>query len=245
MVSKVLEVVKFSAETQDEILYSNVSFQLSTGILGLCGPSGVGKSTLLLKLVNLVSQSISLRFSGDVLLNGKPLKNFLPEEFRKNVCLVPQHPVVFPGTIQENTLLGAESHKLVKFKQRPELCEELLTKVGLWKEVRYKLNEPAHSLSLGQKQRLCLARAFGVQPDFLLLDEPTASLDAASQSIVESALKVFSLTKGIVLVTHNSEQRSRMCASCIELQRGGECRIEMNVCEDGQKIQTQGVQYVS
>jgi phosphate transport system ATP-binding protein len=221
-----LEVKNFSAKLDGELLYSNVSLCFESGVIGLCGPSGVGKSTLLLKIVGLISSQSTFQFTGEVFLGGLRFEEYAPRNFRRLVCLLPQHPVVFPGSIQENVLLGAQSHGFATRLNSGQLSEELLRKVGLWEEVKHKLNQPAHELSLGQKQRLCLARALGVQPEFLLLDEPTASLDTNSQKLVEETLLEFSKEKGVLLVTHNSDQRERMCGSCLELYRGGECVLE-------------------
>jgi phosphate transport system ATP-binding protein len=228
--ASILQIQNFSALQRNEILFSQVNFSIENGIVGLCGPSGVGKSTLLLNIVNLVPSENNFQFSGHVLLDGKPREHYSEREFRKKVCLLPQHPVVFPGTIRENTLLGAESHGLVSKSTSLVLCEELLSQVGLWNEVKHKLNSPAHELSLGQKQRLCLARALGVKPQFLLLDEPTASLDSLSQGLVEESLVQFAKTNGVLLVTHNQEQRNRLCRECVELHRGGLCVLETVSC---------------
>jgi phosphate transport system ATP-binding protein len=216
-----LKIENFCAESHGSPLYTGISFEINHGVIGLCGPSGIGKSTFLQQIVNLNPQHTNLKFSGKVYLNNLQSSELLPSMFRKSVCLLPQHPVVFPGSVAQNVLLGARNHGLLKGKKESEVLEFLLEKVGLWNEVKHVLKEPAHRLSLGQKQRLCLARTFGVEPDFLLLDEPTASLDSVSQKKVEDSLLEFSKTKAAILVTHCEDQRTRVCGTCLELHRGG------------------------
>jgi phosphate transport system ATP-binding protein len=190
---------------------------VSVGIHSICGASGTGKTSLLLGIVDLLNPNGGLQSCGTVQLNGVCRTRYATLEFRRRVCLLPQHPVMFTGSILDNLFLAAVSHGLVNKNQRLEHSQTWLQRVGLWSELKDRLHDKAFKLSLGQQQRLALARALVIQPDFLLLDEPTASLDKGNSSAIEDHLLDLSQEKGFVLVSHNQEQVRRLSKSCIDL----------------------------
>jgi putative ABC transport system ATP-binding protein len=180
-----------------EIIRS-VDLEVKRGeVMAVVGPSGAGKSTLLRCLNRLNEIS-----SGDVEYMGKPLRTLDPLDLRRRVGMVFQIPVIFEGSVKENieyaTALGG-----------PEAdAEELLVRVGLDPSF---LNKNAATLSVGEQQRLCLARALVNGPEVLLMDEPTASLDPVSTRLVEELmleLRAQGLT--IILVSHNMAQARRV-----------------------------------
>ncbi|HNU36409.1 MAG TPA: phosphate ABC transporter ATP-binding protein, partial [Methanomassiliicoccales archaeon] len=166
-------------------------------VMAVVGPSGAGKSTLLRCLNRLNEIS-----SGDVEFKGTPLRTLDPLDLRRRVGMVFQIPVMFEGSVKENidyaTSLGG-----------PEAAaEELLVRVGLDPSF---LNKNAANLSVGEQQRLCLARALVNQPEVLLMDEPTASLDPFNTRLVEDLiLELCAQGLTIILVSHNMAQARRV-----------------------------------
>ncbi len=210
--SKVLSVKNISVSAGDEPIVKDVSFDLySNEILTLMGPSGSGKSTLLRVLNRLADLESKLNVTGDVTCCGKSIfENYSIYFLRKKIGLVFQKPCIFPGSIMRNVLFGVRHHLKLDRKEADGLAEEVLKKAHLWDEVKDRLNKSASILSLGQKQRLCFARVLAADPEILLLDEPTSSLDPHSTHEIEEALLEMKQTKSIILVTHQLAQGRRV-----------------------------------
>jgi phosphate transport system ATP-binding protein len=185
-------------------------------VTGLIGPSGCGKSTFL-RLLNRMHEFIpKAAMAGEVLFNGEDIYSpeVDPTEIRKRIGMVFQKPNPFPSmTIAENVLAGPKLAK-VKVENKDELLEDCLTRAGLWKEVKDRLNASGSSLSGGQQQRLCIARALALNPEALLLDEPCSALDPGSTLRVEETIVQLSQTMTIVIVTHNMQQAARVSDYC-------------------------------
>ncbi len=179
-------------------------------VTALIGPSGCGKSTFLRTLNRMNDFVEGARAEGDVLLDG--LNIFAPDvdpvEIRLRVGMVFQSPNPFPKTIYENIALGPRINGYTGDLE--ELVQEALKKSYLWDEVKDKLQESAYSLSGGQQQRLCIARAIAMQPEVLLMDEPTASLDPISTNKIEELILELKKNYTIVIVTHNMQQAARI-----------------------------------
>lgn len=183
-------------------------------VTSIIGPSGSGKSTLL-NLINRICDEIpESRFDGKLYIDGKNI--FSPEcdvcELRKKVGMIFQKLNPFPTSILENIAFGIRLIKKYK-KNDSELLgkiEAILQTVGLWNEVKDRLNEPAYNLSPGQQQRLCIARALIVEPLILLMDEPMSDLDQISSGLIEEL--VISLKNDItfIIATHNLQQAARI-----------------------------------
>lgn len=203
---------------EGRLLVGPVSFELPAGrTLGICGPSGSGKSTILRAIVGLLPDGLTA--SGELSLLDADVadpRTDLPA-LRARAVLVPQVPVVFPDSILSNALFGLRH--LVRAPQSTLVARAraALVEAGLWGEVSDRLDAPASQLSVGQRQRLCLARALALDPALLLLDEPTSALDGASKQIVEEAIRGLDGRRGLLMVSHDEVQLERLCDDIIAL----------------------------
>jgi phosphate transport system ATP-binding protein len=181
-------------------------------ITAIIGPSGCGKSTLLRSLNRMNDLIHSSRVEGQVLFDGVDiyLKGTDVIELRKKVGMVFQKPNPFPSSVYENVSYGPKIRGIKKKSQLDEIVENALTRADLWKEVKDKLNESGMSLSGGQMQRLCIARALAQEPEVLLFDEPTSALDPISTANIENLLQELQKSVTIVIVTHNMQQAARI-----------------------------------
>jgi phosphate transport system ATP-binding protein len=196
---------------------SNVSLRFpERTVTGLIGPSGCGKSTFI-RLLNRMHEFIpSAAMAGSVLLNGSDI--YAPEEdpamIRLKVGMVFQKPNPFPAmTIRENVLAGIKLAHL-KRDNHDDIVEQCLSRAGLWKEVKDRLQASGGSLSGGQQQRLCIARSLAVEPQVLLMDEPCSALDPGSTLRIEETIKELAEKITVVIVTHNMQQASRVSDYC-------------------------------
>ncbi|MCW5874077.1 MAG: phosphate ABC transporter ATP-binding protein [Anaerolineales bacterium] len=171
----------------------------------IIGPSGCGKSTLLKTLNRFHDLTDDTRVTGNVELDGVNL--YAPDvevtEVRTKVGLIAQRPFPLPMSIFENVAYGMRIHKLARNgKELREKVQHYLEIGGLWDEVKDRLNTPARDLSIGQQQRLCLARGLAVEPQVILGDEPTSSLDPISAKFIEERLEELKKEYTVVLVSH-------------------------------------------
>ena len=185
----------------------------------LVGPSGVGKSTLLKCLNRLIDLTPGLRVQGDVLFHGTSI--YAPgtdvDALRARVGMLFQQPAVFPVSIRKNVLFGVRHLGRVSKRDWPDILERSLHEASLWTEVKDRLDESALKLSVGQQQRLCLARTLAVGPEVILLDEPTSALDPRSTEAVEDSLLRLKGHRTLVLVTHNPAQAQRLADQIVTL----------------------------
>lgn len=187
----------------------------------LVGPSGSGKSTLLRGLNRINDEVSDYTMKGKILIqNHCNHANFKDiTTLRSKVGMVFQRPCVFPCSIKENVLFGVRDKSLSKL-DKAALVEDSLKSAALWKEVAHRLNSPAQTLSLGQQQRLCIARTLAVKPEILLLDEPTASVDPVSARALESVIKNLKQDYTIIMVTHDIRQTRRIADHVVFLCEG-------------------------
>ena len=196
---------------------SDINLQFpERSVTGLIGPSGCGKSTYL-RMLNRMHEFIpSAAMAGEVLMNGSDI--YAPEvdaaDMRLKVGMVFQKPNPFPAmTIKENVLAGIKLANL-KVSNHDDIVEQCLSRAGLWKEVKDRLNASGGSLSGGQQQRLCIARSLAVEPTILLMDEPCSALDPGSTLRIEETIRELAEKITVVIVTHNMQQASRVSDYC-------------------------------
>ena len=181
-------------------------------ITALIGPSGCGKSTFL-RCLNRMNDTIrGTRVTGEVLLDGKNIydRNTDVVELRKRVGMVFQRPNPFPQSIFNNVAFGPRVLGLGNRNELARIVEESLRGGVLWDEVKDKLHQDALSLSLGQQQRLCIARTIAVKPEVILMDEPCSALDPIATLQIEELMRALKTNYTIVIVTHNMQQAARV-----------------------------------
>ncbi|MGQ9675499.1 MAG: phosphate ABC transporter ATP-binding protein [Chloroflexota bacterium] len=177
-------------------------------VTAIIGPSGCGKTTVLRCLNRLSEMTKGCRVEGEILLDGQDILRVDPILLRRKVGMVFQKPNPFPMSIRENVLYGVKATKLkVDHDLVVKYC---LMKAALWNEVKDRLSDHASALSLGQQQRLCIARALAVSPRVILMDEPAASLDPGSAARVETSIVAMKGRYTVAIVTHNMQQARRV-----------------------------------
>jgi phosphate transport system ATP-binding protein len=191
----------------------NINMTLADrSITAFIGPSGCGKSTLLRVLNRMYALYPKQRAEGEVLIGGKDI--LVPSvdvaELRYRVGMVFQKPTPFPMSVFDNVAFGLRLAGGMRNADLKIRVESALQDAAIWDEVKDKLHADGRSLSGGQQQRLCIARAIAVQPEVLLLDEPTAALDPISTLRVEETLQALREKYCIVVVTHNLQQAARV-----------------------------------
>lgn len=181
-------------------------------VTALIGPSGCGKSSFIRTLNRMHELLPGAKLGGEVILDGEDIytPGTDPVGIRLKVGMVFQKPNPFPSmSIGENVLSGLRLSRR-KMPNKSEILEEALTKAGLWKEVKDRLNLSAGSLSGGQQQRLCIARSLVLNPDILLMDEPCSALDPGSTRKIEETMMELKESMTIIIVTHNMQQALRV-----------------------------------
>ena len=161
----------------------DISIDLPQGQITACiGPSGCGKSTFLKTLNRMNDLVPGCRIDGDIMLDDQDIygKSMNLNQLRKRVGMVFQQPNPFAMSIYDNVAYGPRTHGITDKKQLDVLVEKSLRGAAIWEDVKDKLNKSALSLSGGQQQRVCIARALAVEPDILLMAEPTSALDPIS-----------------------------------------------------------------
>jgi phosphate transport system ATP-binding protein len=191
----------------------NINMSLADrSISAFIGPSGCGKSTLLRVLNRMYGLYPKQRAEGEVLIGGRDILGPTVDvaELRYRVGMVFQKPTPFPMSVFDNVAFGLRLSGGIRGADLKTRVESALRDAAIWDEVKDKLNADGRSLSGGQQQRLCIARAIAVQPEVLLLDEPTAALDPISTLRVEETLQALREKYCIVMVTHNLQQAARV-----------------------------------
>ena len=196
---------RVSASRGGRPVLDGLDLTIEQGATALLGPSGSGKSTLLRLLNRLADPD-----AGSVRFRGEDVRALDPLDLRRRACLVPQLPALLPGSVADNVRYG------------PSLCGRE-TEVERWLEVAgldagYAQRE-GERLSVGEQQRVMLARALALEPEVLLLDEPTSALDERTQAGVEAtlALLVSELGVSMIVVTHDRGQAQRLARRTVEL----------------------------
>jgi phosphate transport system ATP-binding protein len=191
-------------------------------VTSFIGPSGCGKTTLLKTLNRLHDSSLEVRVEGKVLLDGEDIyaKGVDVTAIRKKMGLLSQRPFPLPMSIYDNIAYGPRIHGEKDKHKLDHMVEQYLKDVALWDEVKDRLKAPASRLSIGQQQRLCLARGLAVEPEIILGDEPTSALDPVSTQKIEELFLQLKEKYTIVLVTHILRQARRVSDYCAFIYMG-------------------------
>ncbi len=186
------------------------SFQAKS-INCIIGPSGGGKSTLLRSMNRINDEIHGYRCDGEITIDGQnALQTQSVELLRKEVGMVFQKACVFPLSIKQNVLFGITQWRKMSRKEKDALAEKVLKQVALWDEVMYRLDEPASTLSIGQQQRLSIARTLAMEPKILLLDESTSAIDPQSTFAIEALMRELAEKITVIFVTHDIAQAWRI-----------------------------------
>jgi len=210
--------VKIAARNLDffygdhQALHANSLDIYANRVTAIIGPSGCGKSTHLRVYNRIYDLYRNQRASGEVLLGGEnilaPGLDLL--DLRRRVGMIFQRPTPFPLSILDNVTYGLKLYFRLRPSELMERVERALRQAALWEEVKDKLHQPGMALSGGQQQRLCIARAIAVEPEVLLLDEPTSAIDPIATARIEELLDSLKTNYTLVIVTHNMQQAARV-----------------------------------
>jgi phosphate transport system ATP-binding protein len=189
----------------------------------IMGPSGCGKTTLLKTFNRFLELTDGTKISGEVLVDGENI--YQPDidvtEVRKRVGLLAQRPTPLPMSIYDNVAYGMNIHRMKKDRLGYKAAvRHYLELAGLWDEVGKRWHDPATALSIGQQQRLCLARGLAVEPEIILGDEPTSALDPISSQHIEKKLLELKEQYTTVIVTHTLRQAKRLADYVIFMYMG-------------------------
>jgi phosphate transport system ATP-binding protein len=181
-------------------------------VTAFIGPSGCGKSTIL-RTLNRIYELYPHHYAlGEIYLDGNNILD--PRQdlnlLRSKIGMVFQKPTPFPMSIFNNIAFGVKLYQRLKADELAARVEWALRKAALWKEVKDKLKQDGLSLSIGQQQRLCIARAIAIKPEVILLDEPTSALDPLSTGRIENLINELKEEYTIIIVTHNMQQAARI-----------------------------------
>lgn len=209
-----IESIKLNAWFGAKQALKNINLSIrANAVTAIIGPSGCGKSTFvrcLNRMHELVPGSSS---SGQVLLDGRDIysKEVDPVLIRRRVGMVFQKPNPFPTmSIYDNVAAGLRLTGLKRGKNLDEVVKRSLEQANLWDEVKDDLKKPGTSISGGQQQRLCIARAIALQPELILMDEPCSALDPAATAKIEELIVTLKQDYTVVIVTHNMQQAARV-----------------------------------
>ena len=190
----------------------NINMNLAENeITAFIGPSGCGKSTFL-KCLNRMNDLVEgCKITGSVTLDGEDIYgNMDVNKLRKRVGMVFQNPNPFPMSVYDNIAYGPRTHGIRNKKVLDEIVERSLRNAAIWDELKDRLKKSALGLSGGQQQRLCIARALAVEPEVILMDDPTSALDPISTSKIEDLVIDLKSKYTIIMVTHNMQQATRV-----------------------------------
>jgi len=205
-----------------EVLHGITAAFATRRVTALIGPTGCGKTTLLRSLNRLHDGRPGAQISGSVQLGTEdvygPRANV--RELRRRIGMLFQRPNPFPQSIRENVALAARVHGLWSRAESAQRTEAVLREVGLWDQVGDRLASAPFTLSGGQQQLLCLARALAVEPEVLLLDEPTSSLDPHTSGRIEELIASLRERMTVIIVTHNLQQARRVADDVCFLVEG-------------------------
>jgi len=188
----------------------------------ILGPSGCGKTTLLKTMNRLTDLYPNVKLNGSIHIGDDDVLNTKKDitEIRRHMGLLSQRPYPLPMNIFNNVAYGLRISGRKSKKYLKPRVKHYLEMANLWEEVKDRLTDPASSLSIGQQQRLCLARGLSVDPDIILADEPTSALDPLSSEVIENKFIELKSQYTIVMVTHSLQQARRIADNVIFMYLG-------------------------
>ena len=195
-----------------QALFDNTIEIVPKKVTAIIGPSGCGKSTHLRVYNRIFELYRDQRAEGEVLLDGENILAGNQDliELRKKVGMIFQKPTPFPMSVHDNVAYGLKLHYKLNKSETAGRIETALQQAALWDEVKDKLDKPGTALSGGQQQRLCIARALAVEPEIILMDEPTSAIDPVATAKIEDLIETLKGKYTIVIVTHNMQQAARI-----------------------------------
>lgn len=208
-----IDVKSISIEYGTQTAIRNASLSVSKGSLtAIVGPSGCGKSSFLSAINRMTDLIPHAKVTGQILIDNFDINSssFSPTQLRKKIGMIFQKPNPFPMSIQKNIQLALIEHGTKNKIELAKIIQRVLEDVGLWDEVKNRLDSPALNLSGGQQQRLCIARSLALEPEILLLDEPCSALDPIASSHVEALIQRLKGHYTMIVVTHNLAQAKRI-----------------------------------
>ncbi len=197
---------------EHQALFDNSLDIAPSRVTAIIGPSGCGKSTHIRVYNRVFELYRDQQAEGEVLLDGQNVLSPSVDviELRRKVGMIFQKPTPFPMNVFENVAYGLRFHYKLPRHELEDRVEKALRAAALWEEVKDFLKKPGTALSGGQQQRLCLARAIAVEPEVLLMDEPTSAVDPVATAKIEELVETLKETYTIVIVTHNMQQAARI-----------------------------------
>jgi phosphate transport system ATP-binding protein len=219
----ILNISSLNVSHHDHHILKNINLNIPKGkITAFLGPSGCGKTTLLKSINRLTDLHGGMKVTGSIKLNGKEILNGSSDlpDLRQKMGLLSQRPFPLPMNIFDNVAFGL---KIQGVKNKTEITHRVefhLKQVALWDEVKERLKSPATKLSIGQQQRLCLARGLAVNPEVILADEPTSALDPTSSRKIEEQFLELKKNYTIILVTHILRQTVRLADNIVFMYLG-------------------------
>jgi len=203
----------------------NINIQ-ENKITAIIGPSGCGKSTLLRSLNRMNDLTPGAHVEGEITLDGQEINTPGVDvvDVRRRIGMVFQRPNPFPKSIYDNVAYGPRLYGIHRKHDLDDIVEKALKQAALWEEVKDKLHQSGLSISGGQQQRLCIARALAVEPEVILMDEPASALDPIATLKIEELMQELKKEYTIVIVTHNMQQAARVSdyTAMMMLRREGE-----------------------
>ena len=209
----IIEVRNLNLYYGDHQALKNINMDIKkNSITAFIGPSGCGKSTFLRTLNRMNDLIDSVRIEGSIKIDGKEIydKNTDTISLRKKLGMVFQQPNPFPMSIYDNIAYGPRVHVIKDKKTLDKIVQDSLKQAAIYDEVKDVLKKSALGLSGGQQQRICIARALAVQPEILLMDEPTSALGPISTLKIEELMEQLKQKYTVVVVTHNMQQAARV-----------------------------------
>lgn len=197
--------------THQSLFNNNIDI-VQNSVTAIIGPSGCGKSTHLRVYNRIFELYRDQRATGEIHLDGENILTSSQDvlTLRRRVGMIFQKPTPFPMSIYDNIAYGLKMHYSLKKSEVALRVERALRSAALWEEVKDRLSLPAISMSGGQQQRLCIARAIALEPEVLLMDEPTSAIDPVATAKVEDLIEELKPKYTIVIVTHNMQQAARI-----------------------------------